>query len=236
VRLTRCSIIMPAHNESSNILSVLTRIKNYVQFDFECLIIVDSIEDNTIPIVNTYRKSDQRFRIVLNDLGKGPAFAIRAGMENARSSIILVTMADGSDDPRDIDELVLLVERGVDVACASRYMSTGQQVGASFFKSSLSRFAGKSLYYLARVKTHDATNSFKAYNARFLNAVGVESQYGFEIGIEMVAKARRLGYLVAEIPTIWIERKFGASNFNLSRAIPKYLRWYLYAFGFGRKK
>ncbi len=36
---------------------------------------------------------------------------------------------------------------------------------------------------------------------------------------------------VAEIPTIWLDRQFGESNFKLSQWIPKYLKWYRFAFG-----
>ncbi len=36
---------------------------------------------------------------------------------------------------------------------------------------------------------------------------------------------------VAEIPTIWLDRQAGVSNFKLARWIPVYLRWYRFAFG-----
>ena len=58
-------------------------------------------------------------------------------------------MADGSDDAEQIDELCKLVERGVVVAAASRYMSGGQQIGGPVLKSQLSRLAGLSLFWLA---------------------------------------------------------------------------------------
>jgi dolichol-phosphate mannosyltransferase len=51
------------------------------------------------------------------------------------------------------------------------------------------------------------------------------------VGIELVAKARRLRLPVAEIPTIWLDRMMGGSNFKLSAWIPRYLRWYFFAFG-----
>ena len=51
------------------------------------------------------------------------------------------------------------------------------------------------------------------------------------IGLELTAKARRLRRPVAEIPTIWLDRQFGQSNFKMSKWIPKYLRWYRFAFG-----
>jgi dolichol-phosphate mannosyltransferase len=110
-------------------------------------------------------------------------------------------------------------------------MSGGQQIGGPAMKSSLSRIAGLSLYWIARVGTRDATNSFKAYSTDFVRQVGIESDAGFEIGIELVAKARRLRLPVAELPTIWLERGLGQSNFKLMRWLPRYLRWYRFAFG-----
>ncbi len=129
-------------------------------------------------------------------------------------------MADGSDDPAQIDDLTVLVERGVVVAAASRYMAGGQQVGGPFFKGLMSRLAGWSLYLLARTGTHDATNSFKAYSRDFVSEVGIDSRAGFEIGLELTAKARRLRRPVAELPTIWLDRTEGESNFKIAKWLP----------------
>jgi len=142
-----------------------------------------------------------------------------------------VTMADGCDDPRQIDDLARLVDRGVAVAAASRYMPGGQQVGGPVLKAFLSRTAGRSLRVLAHTGTRDATNSFKAYSTNFVRQVGIDSRHGFEIGIELTAKAKRMGLPVAEIPTIWLDRQAGMSNFKVASWIPRYLRWYRFAFG-----
>ena len=60
---------------------------------------------------------------------------------------------------------------------------------------------------------------------------GIDSRDGFEIGLELTAKARRLRLPVAEIPTIWLDRAQGSPNFKLAAWIPAYLRWYRFAFG-----
>jgi dolichol-phosphate mannosyltransferase len=140
-------------------------------------------------------------------------------------------MADGSDDPRQIDDLARLVDRGVAVAAASRYTAGGQQVGGPRFKSLLSKTAGRSLSLFARIGTHDATNSFKAYSTEFVREVGIDSRTGFEIGLELTAKARRLRRPVAEIPTVWLDRTIGKSNFDMVGFVPRYLSWYFFAFG-----
>jgi dolichol-phosphate mannosyltransferase len=114
---------------------------------------------------------------------------------------------------------------------ASRYMPGGAQVGGPWLKQAMSRTAGLSLYWLGRVGTRDATNSFKAYRRDWVETVGIESEAGFEIGIELVAKARRCGAYVAEVPTIWLDRDVGTSNFKLAKWLPRYLHWYRFAYG-----
>ena len=232
----RCSIVIPAKNEYHSITAVLLRVSEGVSLPFECLVVVDDDDDPTIKSVAELASGDPRFMAVVNRSGVGPAAAIKAGIRESRAPVVVVTMADGSDDPRSIDDLVRLVERGVVIAAASRYMAGGQQVGAPMVKSLLSRMAGLSLYWLARVGTHDATNSFKAYDRAFLDSVGVDSTHGFEMGLELVAKARRARMPIAEIPTIWLERTIGTSRFRLWEWVPRYLRWYFLAFTRSRIK
>jgi dolichol-phosphate mannosyltransferase len=227
----RVSIVIPAYNEAANIVPALDRIFEGVLLPAEVLVVVDSPEDSTVPVVEEYQRIEPRLRWLHNTYGRGPANAIRFGIDSARSNVAVVTMADGCDDPQQIDDLVRLVERGVAVAAASRYMPGGAQVGGPLFKGMLSSLAGRSLRVFARIGTRDATNSYKAYSIDFVRQVGIESRAGFEIGIELTAKARRARLPVAEIPTIWLDRREGVSNFRLAKWIPKYLRWYIFAFG-----
>jgi glycosyltransferase involved in cell wall biosynthesis len=227
----RFSIVVPVHYEGHAITRYLDRLFSAVTSPCEVIIVYDTTDDPTAEIAEFHAAGDPRVRPTLNTYGPGPANAIRFGIDNSIADVVVVTMADGSDDPEQIEVLVRLVERGVVVAAASRYMPGGQQVGGPFLKRTLSRLAGKSLFWLARVGTHDATNSFKAYSREFVTDVGIDSRHGFEIGIELTAKARRLRRPVAEVPTIWLERQQGVSNFKVGKWIPKYLRWYLFSFG-----
>jgi dolichol-phosphate mannosyltransferase len=231
VTTPRVSVVVTAYNEGESIVPCLDRILESVTLPCEILVVYDSPDDSTAPWVDKYRKNDERVVPVLNTYGRGPARAIRSGFDHASADVVVVTMADGCDDPAQIDDLTRLVERGVSIAAASRYMRGGQQIGGPFLKSTLSRLAGRSLQLLARVGTRDATNSFKAYSRSFVQTVGIESDAGFEVGLELVAKARRRRLPVAELPTIWLERTTGQSNFNLRKWIPHYMRWYLYTFG-----
>ncbi len=225
------SVVIPVYDEGESIVPCLDRILQAVQLPCEVLVVYDDPSDTTLPYIEKYARRDARVVPLHNGHGPGPARAIRWGIEQANAPVAVVTMADGSDDPEQIDRLTNLVERGVVIAAASRYMSGGQQIGGPPLKTVLSNLAGLSLYWFGRVGTRDATNSFKAYDPEFVRAVGIDSDTGFEIGIELVAKARRLRRPVAEIPTIWLERHTGTSRFQVVRWVPRYLEWYRFAFG-----
>ncbi len=210
----------------------LINLSREIQQPNEILVVVDNLSDSTIAPVKKMSEEYPSIRLVVNTYGAGPSNAIRYGIDKAIANVVVVTMADGCDDPRQVEELAHLVKRGVVIASASRYMPGGQQVGGPRLKRLLSRVAGKSFSIITGIGTRDATNSFKAYDKDFVNQVGIHSRHGFEIGLELTAKARRLGLSVAEIPTTWIDRTYGKSNFRLAKWLPRYLGWYLFGLGF----
>ncbi|HUZ51732.1 MAG TPA: glycosyltransferase family 2 protein [Streptosporangiaceae bacterium] len=227
----RISVVIPARNEAARIGRALSRIFASVRSSCEVIVVVDSEEDPTWQEVQAWAAAEPRLRCLVGEYGPGPANAIRFGIDQARAGVAVVTMADNSDDPRQIEQLAALVERGAAVAAASRYSKGGSQIGGPIGKSLLSRLAGRSLQLLARAGTRDATNSFKAYSTSFIREVGIDSRQGFAIGIELTAKARRVRRDVAEIPTIWLDREEGESGFRVLAWMPAYLRWYLFCFG-----
>jgi len=220
------SIVIPAYNEGSQIVVCLDRLLSSVVSPCEVLVVCDSPDDTTMPYLHEYAERNQRVVPTLNTYGRGPANAIRFGMDQAKSSVTVVTMSDGSDDTAQIDAMADLVRGGAAVVAASRYMRGGEQVGGPPLKRLMSRLAGLSLCWFGRVGTHDPTNSFKAYSTSFVRQAQVESDAGFEIGLELVAKAKRSGARVVEIPTRWMDRTDGTSNFKLAKWLPRYLRWY----------
>jgi len=224
------TVIIPAFNEGININKTIQELGKLYGSTIDVIVVVDFEDDTTIDFFNRIDEVPNTYKIVVQDYGPGPANAIRFGIDYAKTKCVIVMMADGSDDVRAIQELSNLVSRGVAVACASRYMSGGQQIGGPRIKKFLSKLAGKVLYIFAGVGTHDPTNSFKAYSKDMVQRVGIESRSGFEIGIELVSKAHRLRLPVAEIPTIWLDRTDGTSRFLIAKWAPKYLPWFFNCF------
>src|SRR3990172_615564 len=225
------SFVIPAYNEAETIRGVLEGVLASSTTDLEVVVVYDTPEDTTAEVLQTFFFDEPRVKPTLNTYGRGPANALRFGFDHVTAPITVVMRADGSDDPADVDALTRLVERGAVIAAASRYMRGGRQIGGPILKRILSRLAGLILYHLGRVGTRDATNSFKAYSTEFTQAVGISSKRGFEMGIELVAKARRARMKVDETPTTWRDRETGESRFRVATWIPHYMRWFLFAFG-----
>ncbi|MFA6930613.1 MAG: glycosyltransferase [Lentisphaeria bacterium] len=226
------SLVLPVYNEGSNITAVLEKIAEQVHHPLIVILVYDQNDDNTLPAA---RKTAENlpFQVILlkNKYGKGALNAIKTGMEYAESKFVVVTMADLSDPPAVINDMLEAAQQqNADIVCASRYMRGGRQYGAPLLKSSLSRLAGNTLYYLAGLPTHDPTNSFKLYRKTMLKQIPIKSDGGFELGIELVVKAREKKFSITEVPTSWEDRQTGMSNFKFKQWLPKYLKWFLRAF------
>lgn len=138
-------------------------------------------------------------------------------------------MADLSDSLEIVDDMYQKILEGYDVVCGSRYMKGGKQIGGPLLKGLMSRTAGISLHLLTGINTHDISNSFKMYSRKLLNNITIESNGGFELGMEIAVKAYSMGYKITEIPSTWRDRSNGESRFKLFQWLPKYLHWYFYA-------
>jgi glycosyltransferase involved in cell wall biosynthesis len=223
------SLVVPVYNEADNIQLFLRDVEAHVLEPHETLIVYDFPEDNTLPAVAAMVPLCPSVRLIHNTLGRGVLNALKAGFRAAKGDVIIVMMADRSDEPRDVQPMTALVRLGADVVAGSRYVQGGRQEGGPFLKRSLSRMAGMSLYYLAGLPIHDATNNFRAYSRRVIEQIPTEGESSFALAIELTVKAHWLGWRVAEVPTTWRDRTTGQSRFRLFAWLPHYLRWYLRA-------
>jgi dolichol-phosphate mannosyltransferase len=224
----RLGIIIPVYNEAANIGRTLESIRRLVTTPHVVYIVYDFDEDDTLPVAKGYLNRGFNIRFLKNPV-RGCLNAIKTGLAKAEADCLLVTMADMSDDYSVVDRMHRLMLDGFDLVCGSRYMKGGRQIGGPLIKKTLSRAAGVSLRYLSGVPTHDVTNSFKLYSKAMVDSINIESDGGFEIGMEITVKAHFSGYKVTEIPCTWTDRDAGESRFMIAKWAPKYLKWYFLA-------
>jgi dolichol-phosphate mannosyltransferase len=224
------SIIIPAHNEEDNIEDAIGTIIKTVpaEIDYEIVVVNDHSTDNTAETVGGLSRQFPNLKLVDNPLEPGFANAIKAGFANIHGEVILPVMADLCDDLSVVRQMYEKITSGYDVVCGSRYLKGGARLGGSRFKGTLSCLAGRSIYYLLGIPTHDIANAFKMYRKNVIDNIDIRAK-GFEISMEIPIKAYFKGFKIGEIPTVWKERTRGKSSFKIFKLLPDYLKLYFWA-------
>lgn len=221
-------IILPAYREEGNIEKVLTGIKKYVKTPHLITVVIQDKKDPTIEAVKKVQKTTKNINIAFTTNGRGMLKALKKGFSSTKNPVIVIMMADLSDNPKDIDKMINKINEGYDLVCGSRYIHNGKRVGGPKIKGFLSYFACISLNRVIGLPTYDATNAFKCFRRSVLKQITIESREGFEMPLELTVKAFKKGFKITDVPTIWRDREEGKSKFDFWKNIPLYLRWYTY--------
>ena len=225
---TTLDIVIPVYNEGENILSVIGALKRDVRTPFRILICYDFEEDNTLPAIRQ-RPEDGVAVIAVRNPERGPHAAVRAGLKASSAPAVLVYMADDDYNTAIIDTMVGRMREGYELVAACRFMPGGTFEGCAWHKRTITRLGTFMLSEVAGLPVHDGTNAFRLFSRRLLEAVDIESRIGFTFSVELLAKAVRLGFPVAEVPADWQERADKPSRFRVFRWMPAYIHWLLYA-------
>ncbi|MFA5089657.1 MAG: glycosyltransferase [Candidatus Omnitrophota bacterium] len=223
----KLSIVVPAHNEEENITDTVENIERAVSIEHELLVVDDHSTDATVGLVQGLCAKYSNLRLISNRSDNGFANAVKTGFANVHTNVVVPVMGDLCDDLATIERMFRKIEEGYDVVCGARYIKGGARIGGSKLKGFFSWFAGKTLYYILGLPTHDIANAFKMFRKEVIDSIVVESR-GFEISMEMVLRAYYAGFKIAEVPTVWRERTKGKSSFKMLRLFPSYLKIYLW--------
>ena len=222
-------IVIPVFNEGPNIRDVLESLKA-IDLPIRVLICYDFEEDNTLTALKDYDPRPMQLLLVRNH-DRGALGAVLAGFAKSEAQCVVTFPADDDYNGPRIKDLIQKHLEGHDIVAASRFMPGGRMDGCPLIKAALVRSAALFMYYVARVPTRDASNGLRLFSRRVLNEIPIESKVGFAYSIELLVKAHRMGWSIAETPFLWRERKAGQSRFRTLRWLPQYLRWLFYALG-----
>jgi glycosyltransferase involved in cell wall biosynthesis len=229
--IAELDIVIPVYNEGRNIVATLAALARSVTTPTRVLICYDRPDDDTLPAIRSNPQAHAGLALELvHNAGRGAHGAVMTGFAASTAPFVLMYPADDDVNAPMLDRMVELARAGCDIVCASRFMPGGAMVGCPLLKAVLVRSANFTLRHVARLPTTDASNGFRMVSRRVIDRIAVESDQGFCYSIELLVKAHRLGWRIAEVPVRWFERRHGASRFQVIKWLPAYLRWYGYAF------
>src|SRR6478672_3693534 len=123
------SVVLPVYNEGDAVEPVLRALSGAITTPHELVVVYDFDGDTTVPVIARLTGEIPGLRGLRNDLGRGVLNAMKAGIAATEAPYVLISMADGSDEPHVVDPMVALARGGADVVAASRYMPGGRQIG-----------------------------------------------------------------------------------------------------------
>lgn len=213
-------VIIPTYNEKENIEKMIRKVFSLGK-EFDLLIIDDNSPDGTGAIVKKLQEEFPDNLYLLEREGKlGLGTAYLAGFKWALQweyEYIFEMDADFSHNPDDLIRLYhACAQEGADVAIGSRYISGVNVVNWPMSRVLLSYFASKYVRFVSGMKIHDTTAGFKCYRREVLEFINLDAIRfkGYAFQIEMKYTAYKSGFVLREIPIIFINRVEGVSKMN----------------------
>jgi len=202
------SIVIPAYNESSRIVSTLKDILEFVQRreeTCEVLVVDDGSTDDTVDVIAGLSQDAPLVRLLRNPGNRGKGYAVQNGMLHARGEYLLFSDADLSTPIAELDRLLDPLKSGFDVVLGSRALKPewvsprqpwSRQVARKIFNLLVGSLGG--------VDFRDTQCGFKAFRGKAGRATfSRQTIPGFGFDVEVLYLARKLGYRTLEVPVHW---------------------------------
>jgi len=214
--------VVPTRNEAGNIPALEQRlVEALIGIDHEVLVVDDSNDDITRPVLRETVQRNRAWTVIerIPSHQTGLATAVVAGMAAVHGEAICVMDADLQHPPEVIPALLGAVERGADIAIASRYVKGGSRAGLDGtvrnLASRLCTWLAQAIFPEAR-RTSDPLTGF--FCCRRSLVAGLEPRpHGFKILLELLVCAPQAR--CADVPFAFSSRHSGQSKASTRQGI-----------------
>ncbi len=209
-------MVLPTYNEVENLPALVEETLAAVP-GVEIVVVDDASPDGTGEWVRARMRTEPRLHLVAREgkLGLGTAYRAgwRWGLANGFDPIVTMD-ADFSHHPRYLPALLAIVAGGADLGIGSRYVPGGGIANWPLHRLILSRGANLTARTLLPLPAHDATSGFRAYSARALGVLEMDTirAEGYSFLEETLWRAGRAGLVCGETPIVFENRRLGKSK------------------------
>ena len=197
------TLVIPAKKEEASLPSVLKEIKD---FNCEIIIIVEEQDRLTIEAVK-----DFDCKIIFQN-GRGYGNAIIEGINNVETEYLCIFNADGSFDPKYLNQMLNLCEKQ-DYVFASRYLKEGKSDDDTFV-TKVGNFIFTAIGNIFfSLKLSDILFTFILGKTKSFQLLNLDSD-DFCLCVEIPIKAKRMGALYSDTPSHERKRIGGSKKVN----------------------
>ncbi len=210
------SVVFPTYNERDNIGPLVDEVLRHTPPGTEVVVVDDDSPDGTWKVVEEMQAGTPGLRLIRRTTERGLTSALRAGIAAAAGRIVVWSDCDFSMPPAKVEELLAELAAGADVAVGSRFVAGGgvriiHGSGDTLMAYLMSRALNGFIRRVLGRGFHDYTSGFIAVRREVLDKVPLRGGYG-EYFIDLVHRARKLGFKVVESPYLCVERRSGVGK------------------------
>lgn len=203
------STVIPAYNEERRIRPTLGRIREYLDkqaYTSEVIVVDDGSIDGTARVVAEFQASWPALRLIRTGRNRGKGYSVKTGFSNAEGEILLFSDADLSTPIEEADKLIAAIRSGAAVSIGSRALDRSVvRIHQPWYRELMGKIFNRFVRLIAVQGIHDTQCGFKAFTREAaMNLISRQRIDGFSFDVEILYIARRLGYVIREIPVTWI--------------------------------
>lgn len=212
------NVLLSTFNEAKNIYEILGLLLETLQKmnkPFLIVVVDGNSPDGTSKMVKELKNPN--IKVVDEKSKSGLGNSYKEGLKHCIYDYTVILDADLQHDPSYIPQMFEQVyKNGFDIAIGTRYSGKGMVCGWSFRRKFISAFANNLGKYIIGVKSTDITGSFRCYRTEVLKKLFSKAICkGFGIQFELIARAEKKNYKIAEVPIVFYDRVAGDSKLQL---------------------
>lgn len=237
--LKKLTCFIPIFNEARLIRGSIERLKPFLGIYFpgtDIVIVDDASSDITEDITEFFKENNIKY--IRCQKGPSKRENLASLFKEAETEYVFFIDADLSPDISAIPQLITFLENGYDIAIASRYVK-GCKIKRSFLRLFFSCFYNVTLRMLFGSIIRDHQCGLKVFKkeviVKLVDEMGYNNDFsrGWFWDGEMLIRAQKNGYNIAEVPVKWLPRVFREkvepkSNLSIISYIIKF--WYFFRY------
>jgi len=222
------TVVIPAFNEATTLSAVVADITDAMDDydgEWEIVIVDDGSTDGTAEVAQSL--TGERIRLLRHERNRGSGMAIRTGLNDAHCDLVVYVPADGQFDPYEIPRFADAAQNA-DIVIGARQHREGYG-----WVRKLQSIVYVRLVNLLFGQNFGDVNWVHMWRRDTAGRLPVKAE-GVFMQQELLARARRNGMRVVEVPSEFLRRQGGLAKGSKASVIWITLREML-AYLFGRK-
>ena len=204
------SVVIAAYNEANRICPSLIKISEYLcnkRLEHEIIVVDDGSNDDTSEVAGALAPRIDNLKVIRYPENRGKGYALRQGVLASKGALVLLSDADLSTPIEELEKLMpLIIEKKCMIAIGSRGLARSEIiVKQPWLRQKMGRTFNGIIKVLVLNGFSDTQCGFKLFSGNIARQLFKEAQIDrFAYDVEILARAKKYGYEVSEVPVRWI--------------------------------